>query len=160
LRRESRSSGIVVGLLITLVFAAVMLFVLITGARFYQNIATVMEGQFKERTCLSYIVANVRHFDSAGNVSVVDFRGVDALLLREESEDLTIHKVIYFYDGYVYELYSLSDTQLELGDGFRLIQMDGLRFERMLPDLYRVECSFGGRTEDLLFHVSSQHNHV
>ncbi|MCL2766523.1 MAG: DUF4860 domain-containing protein [Peptococcaceae bacterium] len=155
MRRESRSSGIVVGLLITLVFAAVMLFVLITGARFYQNIATVMEEQFKERTCLSYIVASVRSYDQAGSVSIVDFHGVDALLMQETIAELVVNKMIYFYDGHMYELYALAETPFELGDGFRLIQMDDLRFERLAPALFRVECGSGGRTADMVFYVSS-----
>jgi hypothetical protein len=144
-----------VGLLITLVFAAVMLFVLITGARFYQNIATVMEEQFKERTCLSYIVANVRHNDQAGSISIVDFNGVDALLMQDAVADQVVNTMIYYYDGYVYELYSLSNTKFELGDGFQLLQMDDLRFESLTPSLFRVECSYRGRTTELLFHVSS-----
>lgn len=156
MRSETRSAGIVVGLLITLVFAAVMLFVLITGARFYQDIAAVMDEQFKERTCLGYIVASVRHHDEGGSISIVDFHGTEALLMQDELSDQIANTMIYYHDGYVYELYSLSNTQFELGDGFQLLQMDDLRFESLTPSLYRVECSFGGRTADLLFHVSSR----
>ena len=155
MRRETKSMGIIVGLIITLVFASAMLFVLITGARFYQNIATVMDEQFKERTCLSYIVANVRHYDEAGGVTIEDFNGVDALVMREETEDRVNNTIIYFYDGYIYELYIPVGSAFELGDGFQLIQMDDLSFERLSPALFRVKGSVGGRTDELLFHVSS-----
>lgn len=156
MRRESKSAGIVVGLLITLVFAAAMLFVLITGARFYQNIATVMDEQFKERTCLSYIVANVRHHDETGSVSIENLNGVDALVMRETADDQVNDTMIYFYNGYVYELYAPKGSQFDLGDGFQLIKMDDLSFKELTSTLYRVECSYGGRTDTLLFHVSSR----
>ena len=155
MRRETKSMGIIVGLLITLVFASAMLFVLITGARFYQNIAAVMDEQFKERTCLSYIVANVRHYDAAGSVSIGDFNGVDALVLREETEDGVNNTIIYFYEGYIYELYAPVGSASALGDGFQLIQMDEISFEKLSPTLYKIDCSVGGRTDELLFHVSS-----
>ena len=135
-----------------------MLFVLITGARFYQNIAVVMEQQFKERTCLSYVVANVRHHDEAGSVSVREYNGIDVLIMRESSgsDGDANDTMIYFYDGYIYELYAPMGSQFDLGDGFRLIQIDDMKFEELTPSLFRVECSFAGRTDQLLFHVSSR----
>ena len=155
MRGEPHSFGIVIGLLITLIFAGVMFFVLITGVRFYENIATIMEAQFKERTCLSYIVASVRHYDRAGSVYLTKFHGVDALVMEETFEDRVYETMIYFYDGYLYELYAPRGTVFELGDGFQLIGVDDLRFEMLTPSLYRVECDYRNRTEEVLFYLSS-----
>ena len=148
--------GIVMGLLITLIFATAMFLMLVNGARFYQNIATVMEEQFKERTCLNYIVANVRHYDSAGAVTLTNFHGVDALVMEEDVEDQVFYTIIYYYDQYLYELFAPSTSEFELGDGFQLLKLDGLRFEMLTPTLMRIECSYLDRTEELLFHLSSK----
>jgi hypothetical protein len=77
--------------------------------------------------------------------------------MQENVADQVNNCLIYFYDGYVYEIYAPEGSTFYPGDGFKLIQVDNLRFEKLTEALYRVECSFGDRTDEVMFYVSSGH---
>jgi len=155
MKQQSYSIDVVIGLLLFCVFTASMLFVLISGAGAYQNISNAMEEQYSGRTCLSYLAAKVKHYDTMDNVTLTSFGGVEALALDEQSGGETYRTLIYYYDGHVYELFASRDSGLVPGDGFEIIAVDSLRFEQAQGGLIRIICSAAGREEDVFISVQS-----
>ena len=56
--------------LLFFLFACCMFLVLLSGAKLYKNVSGVMEEQFSVNTCVSYVTAKVRHYDTIDSVSV------------------------------------------------------------------------------------------
>ena len=82
--RRSRLLEIVPNFLLFFLFACCMFFVLISGAKSYKNVTAVMEEQFSVNTCISYVTAKVRHYDSKDAVTVGKIGEADALLFKEK----------------------------------------------------------------------------
>ena len=102
----SQLTGLFV-LLLCCIFAGTVLAVLLLGVDVYKNIAQSGMDGYGERTCLAYISAKVRHFDSIGSVEVMDFDGLSALKFSEDYGGGNIYVTyIYLWDGNLYELFT------------------------------------------------------
>ena len=100
------------------IFAACVLSVLLSGAGAYLT-------AYDRRTGLQYIAARVRQADRQGAVTVEDFGGASALRLEDAEGYFTW---VYYYDGYIAELYSSGDDGLALADGDPVIAVQSLDF--------------------------------
>lgn len=149
MKERSHSIDIIVALLLFCLFTGAMLAVLLSGAGAYKDVNAEMEEQFGERTCVSYIAAKVRHYDSLDSVEITDFGGVDALSMKEEIEGATYITLLYYYEGYVKELFFEEGINLAPEDGLNVIAAEGLALEEAEPGLLRVECLAGGRSAEL-----------
>ena len=92
------------------IFAACVLSVLLSGAGAYRRLTQRDLTAYDRRTGLQYIAARVRQADRQGAVTVEDFTWV------------------YYYDGYIAELYSSGDDGLALADGDPVIAVQSLDF--------------------------------
>ncbi|MDO4552017.1 MAG: DUF4860 domain-containing protein [Bacillota bacterium] len=146
---------IVAGLILFCVFAGAMLLVLTSGAGAYKNVGDELEGQFGERTCVSYIAAKVRHYDSQAAVEIVDFNGMQALCLKEEIQGTPYVTLLYHYDGYVRELFFAQGAELLPEDGETIIAAEALELEEAEAGLLRVECVTEGRSAELYLALRS-----
>ncbi len=141
------------GLILFLVFTVSMLFVLLFGATAYKNISTELDRQYRERTVLNYIAAKVRYNKAEDNVQMSDISGVAALTFEEEIEGVLYLTYVYFYDGYLRELYTPKGTQLSPDSGDEILPIDNLVFTPVEDKLVKVVCEVNGRTEDLLLNL-------
>lgn len=105
------------------VFSACVLAVLLTGAQAYRRLTDRDGERFARRTAVQYVATRVRQSDSLDSVAVEDFRGISALVLREEGGYTTR---IYCYDGYLMELYAAQEDLMVPGDGERIMASQGL----------------------------------
>lgn len=105
------------------VFSACVLSVLLTGAQAYRRL-TLRDGEsYERRTAVQYVATRVRQSDSLDSVSVEDFLGVSALVLREEGGYATR---VYCSEGYLMELYAAEEDLMVPGDGERILELQGL----------------------------------
>ncbi len=141
---------VVSGLMLFLLFCVTMLLVLVYGASGYKNISESMDEQYRERTCLNYITAKVRHYDAYGSIYLTDFNGIRALAMDEAGLDDLYTTYIYFYDGYLYELYAPNDNNLLPSDGRPIIAMDDVSFSQISASLFRVQATANGRISEVL----------
>ncbi len=155
MKKKTHSAETIAGLALFCIFTVCMLFVLMSGAGAYKDISAAMEEQHQERTVLNYITAKIRHFDSAGGVSLTDFEGSNALALEENIDGDIYETLIYYYDGYIYELFSLKDSGLTPADGFEIIPASGMVLEQVTSDLLYLECSVGGRNAETYVYINS-----
>lgn len=106
-------------------FAVCILLVLLSGARVYRNLSdSGLEG-YEERTARQYIAACIRQ---AETVMVERFDGCSALVGREEIDGEVYLTRVYCHDGYLRELFSAEDAQLEAEDGEKILPAAGAEF--------------------------------
>ena len=122
---KTRMSGVFV-LLLTAVFAACVLMVLLTGAGVYRRLAERDRETADRRTAVQYVATKVRHADVLDAVSVEDFDGVDALVLREDYDGDVYLTRVYCYDGWLRELFAAAETELTPADGEKVLAAEAL----------------------------------
>ncbi|MDR1194551.1 MAG: DUF4860 domain-containing protein [Peptococcaceae bacterium] len=140
MRTNKHRVDVVFALALFCAFAASILMVLITGANVYRDVAATMEGNYEERTCLSYIGAKLRHFDSEGGVSVGRLGDTTALLLSERIDGAEFVTYIYYDDGYAKELFTEMGAELPPEAGLNIIPARSLEFEEVAEGLIRARC--------------------
>lgn len=155
MKRNSFSGDFVIGLLLFCVFTGAMLMALVSGAGAYKDISAEMEAQYSERTCVSYITAKLRHFDSLGAISVGKIQGMDVIMLTEEENGTECITYIYYYDGYVRELYCEKDMDFDPEAGLSVISAEALSAEEPEDNLIKIECVSGGRSVSAYVALSS-----
>ena len=127
------------------VFAVCVLSVLLTGARAYRGLTRRDQAAFDRRSCVQYIATRVRQADIEGGVAVEPFGEITALALT--SEGFTTR--VYCYDGWLMELYTAQDAELEPEAGERVMELDSL--ELSLEDgLLTARIGRGGGGTDTL----------
>lgn len=130
-------------LIIFCIFASSVLIVLMLGGSIYKNMADISQAGYDERTCLSYIWTKVKNGDEAGKIYVDDFNGQAALCLDEVYDGVTYRTVIYYYDGWVRELFSEAGLALAPEDGVAVIKTDSLAFEQLQDGLIKAAAGAG-----------------
>jgi hypothetical protein len=140
LKRYIHTADAVFALILFCAFALSMLLVLMTGARAYQDIRDAVENHYSEDACISYIAMKVRHFDDAsGGLELRDLDGIPALYMTESLGGSEYFTAIYYYDGYVKELYAESGYEFAPEDGFDVLAAESLTFE-VSDRLLRISC--------------------
>lgn len=118
------------------VFAVCVLLVLLTGARTYRALTARDEESYSRSICVRYVAAKVRHAETAEGVFIGDFSGRDltgnsgdTLFLTEKDDGELYYTRIYFYDGYIRELYTLASGSFEPKDGNPVMKGENLSFK-------------------------------
>ena len=133
----------VFALLIFCVFAVSVLMVLMLSAGTYKNITEITRDGYDERTALSYIRTKAKSYDTAGGISIGSFNGIPALCFDEEIDSTIYRAMIYYYDGWVYELFSEAGLDFEHEDGVKIIKVPNLAFEEIGNRLIKVGSGAG-----------------
>jgi len=126
MRKESKLTDLL-ALMVLLVFSLCIVVVLLTGTQVYRRLLDKGEAGFVGRTGVRYITTRVRQ---ARGVAVEDFGGRTALVFPEEIDGERYRTLLYWYDGYVYELLCAEGASLTPEDGEKILESEALRFER------------------------------
>jgi len=133
--------------LLFFLFASCMFFVLLSGAKLYKNVTGVMEEQFSVNTCVSYVTAKARHYDTADSVSVGKIGDEEALLLEEEINGETYLTYLYCYEGNLMEVFCSADLELLPEDGQVIMPLHELNLS-MEKGLLSFSCEIDGATAE------------
>lgn len=129
MKRYIHTADAVFALILFCAFAISMLMVLTTGAQSYQNVRSSVENRYSEETGVSYIVMKLRHYDDTDcTVEIGDVDGIPALCMTETYDGTDYVTSIYFYNGYVMELYTEAGYGFLPEDGFQIVEAQGLDF--------------------------------
>jgi len=126
-------------LLIFCIFAVSVLMVLMLSASTYKNITDISRDGHDERAALSYIRTKAKNNDISGGILIDTFCGLPALCFDEELDFTPYRTMIYYFDGWVYELFSEKGLDFLPEDGSRIIRIDGLSFHEIGNGLIKVE---------------------
>lgn len=119
------------------VFGITSFFVIMIGARQYQNIADRMSGNYETRTVSSYLEEKLNQSDIAGSASVITLDSVDALALTNIVNDVSYTTYIYAYDGYLREITVSSDISVSPGSGQKIIETGAMQIDALTNNLYQ-----------------------
>lgn len=141
-------------LLVFGVFALCVLLVLLTGADVYGKLVDRGQGAYTRRTAAQYLSTRIHQADQ-GAVTVEDFGGLDALVLREEIGGSAYLTRIYCYEGWLWELFTAEGGKFSPEDGQRLLEADSLSVS-LENGLLSAEIGFSdGTCRDLVLYLRS-----
>ncbi len=112
------------------VFAVSALLLVFSGTRVYENITEGMESSFSSRTAISFIKKQVDQNNTLGAISIGNIENTSALMLTETIDDNEFVRYIYFYDGYLCELFTKSDIAPKVAAGQRLVELADMSMEQ------------------------------
>lgn len=110
-------------------FAFSVLMVLALGAGIYRNISDITHEGENERTALSYVRTKVRNADNSEAIYVALFEDEPALYIEEDIGAARYKTIIYFYNGWLCELFCEATLNMTPQDGMQILQVDSMRFE-------------------------------
>lgn len=155
-QKTSQTIDVIFVLVLFCTFAAAILMVLLTGASSYKEIVATMEEHYEERTALSYIEAKVHHYDLDGAVAVGRYADRNGLRLQETVNGRSYSTWIYYYDGYVRELFCEDGLELMPDTGQKIIEAQSFIAEKIKDDLFRIVCTGkSGNQAELFLHIRS-----
>ena len=119
-RKHDLSSLLV--LLLFAVFAVCILSVLLTSADTYRRLSDRDQDSYGRRISAQYITTKIRQADLQDAVSVRSFEGQTALVLAEEIDGEWYETLIYYYDGYLRELFTSASGEMLPEDGEKIME--------------------------------------
>lgn len=136
------------------VFALSALTLIILGANIYKTTVNHMDESFNDRTSYAYITQKLRQNDAEGSLSVGNLGSEKALIATSEINNTIYNTYIYAYDGYLCELLTRADMELEPAAGTRIIEITDFNIEQVSPKLYSVDIVTSD-DNDISFYLSS-----
>ena len=124
--RNKRKLDNLLVLLLFGIFAICILAVLLTGADIYQRLSARDQDSYDQRTAAQYLTTRIRQADQIDSVSVRDFKGQDALVFTQSIEGSTYETLVYCYDGYLRELFTVADGDFLPEDGEKVLEAQQL----------------------------------
>lgn len=122
---KHEKSTSVLSLLVFALFTLCLLLTVLTGARVYRQIVSDTQGGSDKRTKLQYLSTKVRQ---GQDISLGDFGGCDALILRETIDGENYVTYVYCHGGWLRELFCAEGASLSPEDGETVIRADSLTF--------------------------------
>ena len=153
-KQESNLTGLMV-LMVFAVFALCVLGVLLTGAKRYESIVRRGEESHQYRTAAQYLSTRVHQADRAEGLTVEEFDGCSALVIRETIDGSLYLTRIYSCGGYLRELFSAETGSFSGEDGEKLLKLPGLFFSMEQGDLTAQLQKEDGRFQVLTWHLRS-----
>jgi hypothetical protein len=110
-------------------FTLASLLLIDTGMCTYKNIVLANNDNFKLRTSLSYIATKVRQTDTLDSAYLEKKSRTDVLVLGEKIEGKNYETRIYYYKGYLYELFTEKGMEYDLTYGMPMIEISNFKME-------------------------------
>lgn len=138
-------------LLLFAVFAIAVVSVLALGATSYKNLVKRDDDAYNRRIITSYVTAKIRNYDDRGAVAVGGFTspdkadGIETLHLYRMIDEERFDFRIYYYKGYIYELFTTADNVIEPLAGNAIMEAQGLSFEQTGSLIRITAVDSGGR---------------
>ncbi|MCM1221811.1 MAG: DUF4860 domain-containing protein [Lachnospiraceae bacterium] len=108
-----------------IVYAICIMIVLLTGADIYKGIHDRGTAAYNNRINNQYIVNHIRQSE---DVSIEDFGDSQALVLHDHNEGYVTK--IYYYDGFIMELFTPEDSNMTPSAGTKIAQADSFKIEQ------------------------------
>lgn len=135
-----------IALLLFGVFAACLMAVLFTGANAYRRLTFRNNVFYENRTCAQYMAVKVRQQQDAHAIEIESFGEGDALVFPDGKYVTRV----YYYDGYLMELYSETNSVLDPQAGEKVMEAGGLSLSLEDGMLFITITDREGETEELM----------
>ncbi len=151
---ESRF-GIVLTFMLFTVFALCVITVLITGAKIYKSFTDRDQTAYDHRTVSQYLTTRIRQSDAQTAYFIGDFYDPvsktegDTFYFCEYFGEETYYTRIYCHNGYLYELFSISNEPFDPIDGEKILPVGNLHFT-VADHMVTVEIEYADGTQETL----------
>lgn len=149
-------------LLLFAIYAVMAIAVLALGANSYRALVRRDNENYNKRIITSYVAAKIRNHDTDDGAAVGGFArageqdGIETLHLYEEIEGARYDVRIYYYDGYIRELFTLENLDLEPGAGNKVMEAEGLSLEQSGRIIRILATDSDGRKNDATVALRSE----
>ena len=123
---KEHSLSTLAALLMFALFAIGILSVLLGGANVYRRLNQRGQKSYDSRTCAQYIATKLRQAPAPDAVAVAPFGDGDALLITEIIEGETYLIRVYCHDGWLMELFTISNGVFAPEDGEKILPLQKL----------------------------------
>lgn len=147
------------GVLVLLVFAVFMvcvLFVLLTGADVVQKLTDRDQKSYQQRTAVQYVTMRVHQADREGMVQVRRVDDQDVLVLAESIEGCPYETLVYYADGYLWEMFTEAGLTLPLEYGEKILPAAGFSAQKQ-EDALNLQIDLAdGSSQRVILHLRSE----
>ncbi len=127
--KKNRAIDMIFVVALFCVLTVTSLLVVVIGARVYDNTTQSMESSFTSRIAVSFLSRRIKEYDTQGAISFTEIDGTQIIVLDSDPSDEQI-SYLYFYEGYLQELYTLESLDITLGSGDELIPLKSLEMSQ------------------------------
>ena len=148
------------------VFAISALVLVTIGADVYQHTVSDMSTNYETRVSVAYITEKIRQNDTLTptfvGASITTLSGQPTLMLPQTVDDETYCTYLYFYDGYLKELFMKKDSSLGgsmLEAGINIMPLSALSMESVSDNLLSFQMTTTDGKEHQIYvttHCKSQ----
>lgn len=139
-----------------LVFAVSVVMLTGTGANVYRNIVNSMSENYDSRTSFTYVINKIHTSDTDGAVTLGTYDGLDAVLISEEVSNVNYCTYLYYYDGYMREVFTRYGSEYDPGLGTPLFELKSFKATPVTSTLYRFDIETpSGEQESLFVHLNT-----
>lgn len=135
--QKKNLSGLIV-LVLFGVFAVCILAVLLSGTSVYNRLVERDENAFDDRTAAQYLTTRIHSAVNAEAVSVTSVDGSDAIRIMESYDDEEFQTLLYCREGWLYELFTMADGEVDPEAGERVLPADSIQGS-ITNDLLRIQ---------------------
>ena len=111
---------------------------IILGANIYKVTMKHMSNNFDSRTSYAYVVQKIRQHDESGSVDIGEFNGRSSLIMKDDVDGISYDTYLYESDGYLCELLSRADQQMDLSAGTKIIAVESFDVSKENDRLFHV----------------------
>lgn len=154
-RRNESKFGIVMPFMLFTVFALCVITVLITGAKIYKSFTARDQIGYDHRTVSQYLTTRIRQSDAEKAYFIGDFHDPvskpqgDTFYFCEYFGEETYYTRIYCHDGYLYELFSVSNEPFDPRDGEKILPVGNVQFS-VADDIVTANIEYADGTHQTL----------
>lgn len=133
-----------------LIFVMGSFFIMTSEIQVYQNIHESITSQDQLMTPLAYLNTRLKSYDQKGAIELITIEETSCLKM-EEDEHITY---IYYFNGYLRELYTVKDYMPSLDEGEKLFKLDDFKMSCQ-DQLYRFSVQIGEQKEQIAIYMHS-----
>lgn len=126
---SARKIDTVMVMLLYFLFAITAFILILVGIKEYKHTTEVMNDNYEVRTATSYLTEKIRQHDTGYSISTVTIdeeNGIEAIALTEVIDSGTYTTYIYYYDGYLRELFVSRDAVYTAESGQPIVEIGNL----------------------------------
>ena len=151
-----RLDTIFVMVLLTLFGITAFILVLI-GVKQYKVTVNTMNHNYETRTATSFLIEKIHQADKDACVSITEFYNTTALTITSTSNGSTYYTYIYFYEGYLRELFVGEHAIYAPDSGQEIVAISNLSLDPVSPDLVKATIT-DTRENDIIVYLSIKSN--
>lgn len=162
--KKVHSIDFVFVLLLLCTFAISILMVLMNGVKSYEAVTGRMENNYNSRTGIAYVTEKLRHCGEYAEIELAELQTEDefsdknseirSLKISQMIEGERYATYIYYYDGFLRELFTNEGNVLPPETGSKIVEMKSFDVNIDNEELLNISCEMpDGSLSSSLIHI-------